>query len=429
MNTTLNYSKNQLINTRLATKLSNKNEKIGLFLVFMLLAVSGIEYFYRSQYYIIVAFIISGFFFIKANLKFESSLTLIIAIFLIVESFQYATFGGFNLWTFSGSYIRLLLAYFVVQITGKNFPKLYVKVLYFFSIVSLLFYSVSFLPGMSVFYKNILGNLVPPIFKAEGDFYLPIPNIVIFNFEDSLFIDSRNPGPFWEPGAFAVFLIIALLFNQIEEKKLLKKKNIVFTICLITTFSTAGYLAFFIFLIFLNYDLIKRNVLYSFLLFGLITSTLFLYEHIPFLKEKIENNIDIADESTSSRFGSAQADLVYFSKSPFFGMGRAGAKNNFKDDFTHDDHRNNGIFVLLANYGLPFTLFYIFFIYFTFLKIGKLCGFSSAYSIFSILIILILAFSQALFLKPIFNAFLFLPEVFNRYLNAKANMPIKINGN
>ena len=400
-------------------------ERVGLLLVFLLLAVSGMEYFYRSQYNILISFFIASFFFFRYKRKINKTFSLVVLLFLIVEAFQYILFGGFNMWTFSGSYIRLFLAFAVIAIVGQKFLTYYVKIMYFLAVVSLIFYAGSFLPGAENFYVNVLGKLIPSPFSIENDFYKQMPNIIIFNFEDTLFTENRNSGPFWEPGAFAVFILIALLFNQIKEKKFTTKKNIIFIICLITTFSTAGYLAFFIFIVYINIDVVRKNILYSTVFILILFSSFYLYKSIPFLKDKIENNINIADETTGSRFGSAQADLVYFIRSPIVGMGRAGAKNDFKTDFTQENHRNNGIFILLSTYGLPFTIVYIYLVFLSFSAIQAVFHLPKLYPFAAIIIVLILAFSQALFLKPFLNTFLFLPSIMNTTKSNKLS-PLKL---
>ena len=60
------------------------------------------------------------------------------------------------------------------------------------------------------------------------EFYKTSPSIILYTFDPIAMKDYRNPGPFWEPGAFAVYLIVALIFNIIKEGNLLTKKNVVF---------------------------------------------------------------------------------------------------------------------------------------------------------------------------------------------------------
>ena len=393
---------------------SSKKRKTNLVLIYALLAVSGMEYFYHSQNYLLVGFIIAVIGFRSFGLKLEKSWWLIAFLFCIIETFQYAQFGGFNIRTFSGTYIRLFFAYAVVQLSQNEFPRYYVKILYFLSVCSLFFYVGSFLPGAESFYLNTLANLVPNPWADTEGFYQGKPNIVIFCFEQTLFQHARNSGPFWEPGAFGIFLMIGLVFNHLKEKKLLSKTNLVFMICIITTFSTAAYITLFIFLVYINFNKIRTNILYWIMFIGVIAGSAVLYEKIPFLKQKIDNNILMADETTSSRFGSALADYNTFKESPFIGFGRAGAKTGFKSEksFDVEDHRNNGVFNLLVTYGVILSAYYFYRIYRSFKNIGAAHGLPNYFAGFSFVIMMLSGFSQGIFMLPFFYSFLFLPEVY-----------------
>lgn len=393
----------------------------NIFLVFLLVATTGMEYFYRSQNYILIGFIISSFLFIKEGLRIEKTFYITVILFLFAEIFQYLMFGGFTFRTFIGTYVRLFFAYSVIALVKFDFYKYYIKIIYVLSLISLVFYVGSFLPSSENIYTNILANVVPQIFESEG-FYESRPNIVLFTFESTLFSDHRNSGPFWEPGAYGVFLVLALVINHIYNRSVYTRENIVFIICIITTLSTTAFICLAIYYLFYNYEKIKRNILYSivFILFGILS--IVLYEKIPFLKEKIENNIEVADETTSSRFGSAIADFNSFKRSPVFGLGRAGAKNDFVDNkfFEAEHHRNNGVFNLLATYGIIITVYYFYRIYLTFKTLSEVYLYSKRYAIFGFIIIMLLGFSQGIFMRPFFYGFLFVPMVF-KTIRIKSN--------
>lgn len=382
------------------------------------------EYFYRSQNYIIIGCLISIFFFVKTNQILNKEFALTVLLFLLVETLQYTYFGGFNFRTFLGTYTRLFLAYSVIQIVKHSFFKIYTSIIYFFATISLIFYGLTFIPGISDFYINTLGNLIPNLFSDNGSFYAGSKNIIIFNFHEYALKNFRNSGPFWEPGALAVFLLLALVFNQTNHVKFLTKKNIIFIIATLTTFSTTGYICLFLFLIYVNFNSIRTNVLFVLILIISIVGIFLLYEKIPFLKDKIEKDIEYTNETTTSRFGSALADYNQFKESPLFGYGRAGAKNNFVSQnlIDVDNHRNNGVFNLLATYGVVIFFYYFFKIIKSFKLIGVHYNLPSYYYIFSFLILLLLGFSQGLFMRPFFYTFLFTPMIFlNKQKISKSN--------
>ena len=384
-------------------------------LMLILIAVTGMEYFHRSQNYILIGFVISCICFFKQGEKLNREFAIVALLFLVIESFQYVVFGGFNVRTFSGTYIRLFLAFSVVTLLKKKFFLYYVNVIYWLSVISLFFYAATLIPGVNEFYVDYLGNLIPNLFEQDG-FYTQNKNIIVYNFNVFALESYRNSGPFWEPGAFAIFLMIALLFNTIYEKSLWSKKNLIFVISIITTFSTVGYLCLFVFILYMNYSRLKKNFLYLIALIFLFFTSFFLYEYIPFLKSKIQMDIDYGSETTSSRFGSAIADFNAFMRSPLLGYGRAGAKVDFRDEmfFEAEDHRNNGVFNLLVTYGIFIFLFYFFKIIQVFKSIAKYYGFSNMYILSSVIIIILLGFSQGIFMRPFFYSFLFIPALFSK---------------
>ena len=143
-----------------------------------------------------------------------------------------------------------------------------------------------------------------------------------------------------------------------------------------------------------------------------------LYDRIPFLKDKIQQDIAYTNETTTSRFGSALADFNQFKESPLFGYGRAGAKNDFVDNkqISVDNHRNNGFFNLLATYGIFIFIYYFYNVIKAFKQIGQFFNLPNYYYLFSFLIILLLGFSQGIFMRPLFYTFLFIPMLFKKQL-------------
>jgi hypothetical protein len=246
-------------------------------------------------------------------------------------------------------------------------------------------------------------------FASKDSFYIVWPTNLLFCFHECVLAEFRNPGPFWEPGLFAVFLNLALIFNLINEKKIWTRKNIVLTLALLSTFSTAGYIAFFVLLFsfyIVNQSLGKKILLSLVLLPVLLT----LYFSLEFLSSKVEQNINMANTTTSSRFGSALVDITDFAKSPFIGWGRGVMRYGGREFsfFSEDQHRNNSVTDLLATYGIFIFLFYFYNYY---LSLKGLCfssGFNPQFAYYALLVILLLGFSQSIFLKPFFYSLMFL---------------------
>lgn len=68
-------------------------------------------------------------------------------------------------------------------------------------------------------------------------------------------IFARNSGPFWEPGAYQGFLVLAilcLLFDRNNSVKMRKTKLLLFFGTILTTASTTGYILLIVILVFYN---------------------------------------------------------------------------------------------------------------------------------------------------------------------------------
>jgi hypothetical protein len=142
-----------------------------------------------------------------------------------------------------------------------------------------------------------------------------------------------------------------------------------------------------------------------------------LYFNLEFLNAKIENNIAIAAEDNTSRFGSGLSDLKDWAKSPYVGWGRGsmrygGRKFAF---FTVEQHRNNGLSGFLCTYGI---FMFIFFFYMYYKSIRAACiesSLNTSFALFGLIVVLLCGFSQTIFQYPFFFAFLYvhLPYKFN----------------
>jgi hypothetical protein len=224
--------------------------------------------------------------------------------------------------------------------------------------------------------------------------------------------EFRNPGPFWEPGAFAVFLNIAMIFNTLHTGKLIEKKNIFFAITLISTLSTTGFMAMFVLVA--SFYLVKGDLSKKAFLFILfLPLAVYLFFTLEFLSSKITENMQLKDDTTS-RFGSAYADIKDFSTSPLIGWGK-GEKRFGGRDFTFfsvDQHRNNGLTNALATYGI---VAFITLLYNYYKSLQRMClhySFTSTFAIFLFVVFMMLGFGQSIFQYPFFMSIMFIHLVY-----------------
>jgi len=186
----------------------------------------------------------------------------------------------------------------------------------------------------------------------------------------------RNAGLYHEPGAFAYFLILSIGLNTIIQNNILNKKNIIMIIILLTTFSTAGYLSLFVFLIYSifksNYNIIIKII--SIPIF--ISMSLFTFVYLDFMNEKIvhEYETQFFEEDSTDEFGGGRVRRIMrsinlLSTSPVLGRGIITASREFEESSPYY-FTGAGIWRTLSSYGIILTpIIIIFYI----LGINKVC--------------------------------------------------------
>ena len=262
-------------------------------------------------------------------------------------------------------------------------------------------------------FESFLTNDIAPNFEFydyDTSIYQSAPQFIIFTINrGELSPDEfiRNSGPFWEPGAFSGFLIVALIFNLLIEQKIKTKKNILFILAIITTFSTTGYIAMFLLLI--GFILIGRKV--STKLFATASLTaifIFSFFNLYFLSSKIADNILYSQTSNPTyafrtRLISAEVDIYDVINYPLSGRGRFQATRfDSKDPVLR--HRNNGVTGLAAEFGVIGFIFYFFTMYKSFLAFCVNKKTKPIFALFIMAVIFTIGFSQYYFMKPFFIA-------------------------
>ena len=190
------------------------------------------------------------------------------------------------------------MPFFAVMLVGQKFPNYFVKVVKFFTIISFVFY----IPANLIQGFNELLQTIPRFLGTDPG---ESNHFIIYQVESAtawgLNIPVlRNSGPTGEPGEFAGYLVLAMIFELILTKRLWTKTNILFFIALLSTFSTAGYMGLFI-LISAHY-LLFRNRTARFILFPLsILLALSVYFSLEFMYQKVDDQLAMITEAKNTR--------------------------------------------------------------------------------------------------------------------------------
>lgn len=341
----------------------NTKKFTDYFIMVLFIGFSGVPYLVSPKLNILQMIILIPIFILRKRTLNKSFLFLFIILFS-VTLLQGLKFDFFPIMTNIGLYMLVLSAYLTVKILDNNFVKYYINVMYYISLISLpIFFSILFIPAIGSF---LVYNIVP-LFKTLDFAHSVHESIIIYNLTH---IDIfRNSGPFWEPGAYAGYLLLAFMLNTVRYKKLSERKNIVLAFTIFTTFSTTAYLALFLFLFFLYFKLIKNIILkivaaslMIFITFFAITSLDFIGGKITERLEALKDRKVMHDRRNTGRFITILRDIKDFEGHEYVGRGR---HNQTRFDNTHQKHilRSVGLTDIIVKYGLPFFIVLLYYMY------------------------------------------------------------------
>lgn len=304
-------------------------------------------------------------FFLRRN-KLDNKLLITVLLIIIVIALQGLLWDINLLSTVTFVFFAVITPYMIMKIVGIGYLKIASDIIFLISVISLILFGAQLvIPGFT--------DLLFKIESLYSNYYdFPRKNCVfIYNiaYNISELIPGitilRNSGMFHEPGAFAVFIELAVVINLFLYKKLFTKVNSVLIIALITTFSTAGYLVMII-IIGYYYIIFMRNkiaVIFAVLVFIPI---IYYVMTMPFMASKVSYQVgdqttENLDAPTSGRILGARKALVVLNRYPFTGRGLTVASR--ETDLTSDEKAGYGFMKFFSEIGLIFSiLFLIFFI-------------------------------------------------------------------
>jgi len=329
----------KIINQRISF---TKCNWIDYLVIIILLFMSGNPAFMggvRQEVYTIIA---SSLFFIilVVQRKFlpTTRFVIVLLIFCSILVIQCITFDSWPFHTMLGFLLRLFIGYAAVRLV-KEFPRKYVDVLFYTCLISLFFHSFVILHttiGIDLIkYFAPLDKIANPsqgfhFFIHNFMYYARVPESSQFN-RFAYLLPFRNSSHFWEPGVFAAYLLLAIVFLGSTRDKFDKRRYrnifVVLVFTLLTTMSTTGYILLPLCLLFhlRGIHLTVRHVpkmLGLALIFALFCVAAY---HLDFVGEKIREHRDkIVYREPGwrvTRFGGLIFDFEYIKRRPFFGWG------------------------------------------------------------------------------------------------------------
>lgn len=333
--------------------------------MFLLLAFSGNPLFTDMPYSKVLLSVFAVVFFAYAHLQGKAILRLkpvgrlvgIMAFFLFLCLCHLIAFDFVSWEGVLGFLLKLVIAYSALHYyhsRKESFELIYVKVMATLSLLSLPLFALNF-------FRHVGIQLERDVQKST----------LFYTSHDTTAEFVRNSGMFWEPGAFAGYLILAFLFmvslNGRFQIGPFKTEFLWLFLGILTSLSTTGYIVFGLIaaVYFLtNYSFGKFIIAP---LFGVLV--IYFFNNLGFLQSKILGQYEEATEMgrydvSNTRFGALNMDLEYIGSSPWYGNGlHYSTRYRFHPWVTEDIGHGNGMSNFIAFWGIPLFLLWLFWVY------------------------------------------------------------------
>lgn len=395
--------------------------KFNLLLTFWLIAISGNpaanviskEILYGGTLIIfLVIYIFKPF-------KLTQQDRFILGFFALILIVHIANYGVMVAGASFGFLVRLSIAFLAVKLISE-YPRRYVTVMYVLSLVSFVFFIPLYL-GIDM--RNLLATVRVSI---------PLDDVAyqvfgLHNLREEYYdVGVRNMGMFWEPGAFAGYLILAIFIVVRDNLNnlFMSKKGLVLIVALLSTQSSTGYLGFLVVIVFYAFKMgwFKRQIAklviapIFFVIFTLGVSVLF--NQVSFLGEKINASIEQTavrdDASRLNRFGNFIYDQKWIIDKPILGWSANPATRFSIDPELVEliQGQGNGLTGFAVKFGLVGLLLYIGLIAY---NTWSITG-SKVDAFFCVFIICTLLNGEQFLNFPVFLSLMFLSRKATRFL-------------
>jgi len=382
-------------------------QAVSYFFIFFLISLTGFEFFFRSTDLIYLLTIISFIAFLISGKRVNRNALLIIMAAALISFLQNVFLGAAINGMFS-IFLRLLTYYFIAVIVEREFIDMYINIILFLCVMSLVIYiGINAFDGFHKYLLDLSRNVTPINFDGASLQHWTFPNQSIYLYSVPITKIARNSGPFWEPGMFAVFLNLALILKVCRDKSILDWRGVVILAASITTMSVSSAIASFA-IVFFFFFFIKRSILKAIIVFVILLVSMPLLNS-EYLKGKIVSNLERIDEG-SSRFGAALVHLKQIKRSPLIGYGSI-AKTDQRETFGVTGVTPNGLTGVVRRFGIPFSVLYFLLLFRFGVWAADSTGNPRNFGYMVLFVLLIVAFSQDVTVRHFYLFLLFIPVI------------------
>ena len=330
----------------------------------------------------------------------------------IAVCYKWHDFSSGNLSYYFFLFYAIFIAYIHIRVYGRDLFHIYEHIMVVFSLISLLLW------GMSIIFPNTISffQLFP---TTPNNGY----NILyLFHWTNS----TRNSGCSWEPGRFAIMLILAIIVNLSRKGVTFhkNKKGIILLAALASTMSTTGYsIAILLYFIYWLEKINIKRILIFFVIILPISAYLF---SLDFMAEKIEERaryeeiheerlgqFEYYNEETNGeeyvasldRFESASFEWLNFQNDPLLGYGRNNKHSWFRQEITENFELTGGLVKVFSQYGVFVGSLLYLILFLSSVKISREFPHKRSYAF--VLTLMLCSVSYVVFTIPIFTALWF----------------------
>ncbi len=300
------------------TKLETKGySSRDFFIVLVTILLSKSLYYetYGANFLLIPFFFLLAFIIIPNIKNFKVDKTILLYSFSLLGLTLMNLDQSFTQWLVL--LIRMLITVMIIHlISFERFSNAFIRIMLILSVISWF--------GLIIIHYNIQSPLpaftsVHYIEDVQGRI---LRNFIFFGVDESFpkYGIHKTSGLWWEPGAFQVFVNLALAFSLINNT-ITGKRYIIFLITILASLSTTGIVAFSLLSIiyFKKYFKIKSSILYSIPLLALIYGVIFVTPEIY---------AKLTSFSFMSRYYDVLISIHLFSENIFLGYGYGSQVEN-----------------------------------------------------------------------------------------------------
>jgi len=371
----------------------------------------------ENPFGLLLMIVLSGILAIKHRIVFNNKIYLLILCFFIYFIAVTVKYGEFRPTIFLTYFFLFFIVYCSIKALKFNLFLVYEKILFWLAAIGLFIWGIQVLLGGDNLYNYI--KRIPSIEEFSNVSTMAL-NILVYSVQPTSMsimygiMVPRNCGFAWEPGAFAVYLCLAIFINLFisDKDRNSVKRFWMLVLALLSTQSTTGYV---IFLLIIFFYFLNKNLHLVILLSPIVTILLIAFLSLPFMSNKIVEVFDQVNEEevlisnsvidqvnyAPGRFLSFKIAFRDFLENPLLGLGTVTEKS-WTNKIGASISIISGLGYLLSQFGITGFLFFLVLTLKSSFFFAESVGYRGKYFLF--LFIIMISISYSVILVPLIMA-------------------------